>query len=139
EDHPAVVVSNNWQNEKGSRVVVLPMSSKIEKIYPFDVYVGKAGKLPPNLFTKAEIKLKKVLAFEERISHLAEGHNRGGFDLKFTKPVKEFIDVYACIGCRAPGKKGEPTAEELNRDIPGYGFQFDSEAHGDSLDNTTVI
>ena len=41
DPHPAVIISNNWQNEKGSRVVVLPMSSKIDKIYPFDVYVGK--------------------------------------------------------------------------------------------------
>ena len=39
--HPAVIISNNWQNEKGSRVVVLPMSSKIEKIYPFEIYAGK--------------------------------------------------------------------------------------------------
>jgi mRNA interferase MazF len=96
EDHPAVIISNNWQNEKGSRVVVLPMSSKIEKIYPFDVYCGKildnykeskimceqiksvskkrlvmprAGKLPSELLTKAEIKLKKVLAFENKIRY----------------------------------------------------------------------
>jgi mRNA-degrading endonuclease toxin of MazEF toxin-antitoxin module len=72
------------------------MSSKIRKIYPFDVYVGKilnnykerkimceqvksvskkrlimprAGKLAPNLLTKAEIKLKKVLAFEDKIRY----------------------------------------------------------------------
>jgi len=34
-------------------------------------------------------------------SDLHEGHSHGGFDLKFDKPVKEFIDVYACIGCGA--------------------------------------
>ncbi|KLL03554.1 MAG: hypothetical protein MRERV_38c019 [Mycoplasmataceae bacterium RV_VA103A] len=32
---------------------------------------------------------------------LAEGHSHGGFDIKFSKPVKEFIDVYTCIGCGA--------------------------------------
>jgi mRNA-degrading endonuclease toxin of MazEF toxin-antitoxin module len=77
-------------------VVVLPMSSKIEKIYPFDLYVGKIipnykeskimceqiksvgkkrlsenkiGILPPELLAKAEIKVKKVLAFEDRIRY----------------------------------------------------------------------
>lgn len=96
DPHPAVIISNNWQNEKGSRVVVLPMSSKIEKIYPFELYAGKlinnykeskimceqvksvskkrllpnkAGVLPSELLVKAEIKLKKVLAFEDRIRY----------------------------------------------------------------------
>jgi len=96
DPHPAVIISNNWQNEKGSRVVVLPMSSKIEKIYPFDLYVGKVinnykkskimceqvksvskkrlsenkvGELTPELLAKAEIKLKKVLAFEDKIRY----------------------------------------------------------------------
>jgi mRNA interferase MazF len=72
------------------------MSSKIEKIYPFDIYVGKiisnykeskimceqvksvskkrlsknkVGVLPPELLTKVEIKLKKVLAFEDKIRY----------------------------------------------------------------------
>ncbi|CAI2189546.1 17613_t:CDS:2 [Funneliformis geosporum] len=35
---------------------------------------------------------------------LAEGHHHGGFDIKFDKPVKEFIDVYTCIGCGAVGQ-----------------------------------
>jgi len=99
DPHPAVIISNNWQNEKGSRVVVLPMSSKVEKIYPFDLYIGrvianannykeskimceqiksvskkrlsenKIGVLPPELLVKVEIKVKKVLAFEDKIRY----------------------------------------------------------------------
>lgn len=99
DPHPAVIISNNLQNEKGSRVVVLPMSSKIEKIYPFDLYVGKViddtdnhkeskimceqiksvskqrlsenkfGVLSPELLAKTEIKVKKVLAFEDKIRY----------------------------------------------------------------------
>ena len=69
------------------------MSSKVEKIYSFDLYVGKiipnykeskimceqvksvskkrlsknkVGVLPSELLAKAEIKLKKVLAFEDK-------------------------------------------------------------------------
>ena len=39
---PAVVISNNLQNEKGRRVVILPMSTTIDKYpYRFDLYVGK--------------------------------------------------------------------------------------------------
>jgi mRNA-degrading endonuclease toxin of MazEF toxin-antitoxin module len=72
------------------------MSSKIEKIYPFELYVekvidnyqeskimceqvksvskkrllpNKAGVLPAKLLAKAEIKLKKVLAFEDKIRY----------------------------------------------------------------------
>jgi len=72
------------------------MSSKIEKIYPFDLYVGKVinnykkskimceqvksvskkrlsenkvGELTPELLAKTEIKLKKVLAFENKIRY----------------------------------------------------------------------
>ncbi|RHZ37265.1 hypothetical protein [endosymbiont GvMRE of Glomus versiforme] len=66
---------------------------------------------------------------------LADGHSRGGFDLKFNKPVKEFIDVYSCIGCGASGKKGETAPEQINRDIPGYGFANDLDFHGDNLDH----
>ena len=96
DPHPAVIISNNWQNEKGSRVVVLPMSSKIDKIYPFDLYVGKVisdykeskimceqiksvskkrlsenkiSTLSPELLAKVEIKVKKVLAFEDKIRY----------------------------------------------------------------------
>lgn len=98
DPHPAVIISNNWQNEKGSRVVVLPMSSKVEKIYPFDLYAGKiiidfdnkeskimceqiksvskkrlsedkVSVLPPELLTRAETKVKKVLAFEDKIRY----------------------------------------------------------------------
>jgi mRNA-degrading endonuclease toxin of MazEF toxin-antitoxin module len=75
------------------------MSSKVDKIYPFDLYVGKlianandykeskimceqiksvskkrlsenkVGVLPPKLLAKAEIKVKKVLAFEDKIRY----------------------------------------------------------------------
>jgi mRNA-degrading endonuclease toxin of MazEF toxin-antitoxin module len=72
------------------------MSSKIDKIYPFDLYVGKVirnykeskimceqiksvskkrlsenkiSTLSPELLTKAEIKVKKVLAFEDKIRY----------------------------------------------------------------------
>jgi len=43
----AVVVSNDQQNAKKNVIVVVPLSSKIKKIYPFQVstfFQGKSGK-----------------------------------------------------------------------------------------------
>ncbi len=84
EKHPAVIISNNWQNEKGSRVVVLPMRSKVEKIYTFDIYCWKIlanykeSKImceqvksvsKKRLIMPQAGKLKKVLAFEDKIRY----------------------------------------------------------------------
>jgi len=43
----AVVVSNNQQNAKKNVIVIVPLSSKVKKIYPFQVktfFQGKPGK-----------------------------------------------------------------------------------------------
>jgi mRNA interferase MazF len=43
----AVVVSNNQQNAKKNVIVVVPLTSKVKKIYPFQVatyFQGKSGK-----------------------------------------------------------------------------------------------
>lgn len=45
---PAVIVSNNVGNEFSSRVIVAPITSKVSKIFPFEVEVelkGKKGKI----------------------------------------------------------------------------------------------
>ncbi|CAI2193757.1 15167_t:CDS:2, partial [Funneliformis geosporum] len=89
----------------------------------------------PNLGLK---EMPDLVKYSGTDSDLAEGHSRGGFKLTFDKPVLKMMDVYTCIGCGAPGKKGEPTAEELNRDIPGYGFQYDVDySDGGGLDKFT--
>jgi len=89
---PAVIISNNLQNEKGRRIIILPMSTTIDKYpYHFDLYVGKiisnyqeskviceqvrsidkrrlknyAGKLSDQQLTEAESKLRRVLALED--------------------------------------------------------------------------
>ncbi|MCE8168784.1 MAG: type II toxin-antitoxin system PemK/MazF family toxin [Candidatus Moeniiplasma glomeromycotorum] len=85
---PAVVVSEEWQNEKGRRVIILPMSTKVKNIYRFDLYVGKvirgyeeskvvceqvrsidkrklrekAGRLSKEWMVKIDEKLRKILA-----------------------------------------------------------------------------
>ena len=85
---PAIIVSEEWQNEKGGRVIILPMSTKVKNIYRFDLYVGKvisdyeeskivceqirsidkrklkekAGKLSKELMVRVDEKLKKILS-----------------------------------------------------------------------------
>ncbi|RHZ36445.1 hypothetical protein [endosymbiont GvMRE of Glomus versiforme] len=62
-------------------------------------------------------------------SDLHEGHTHGGFDLKFNKPVKEFIDVYTCIGCGAASTQGygvnTPGFLDLHRDYDGGNDSLD--------------
>ena len=42
---PAVIVSNDWQNEVSKRVIVLPFSTKTEKVYyPIELLI-KTGKI----------------------------------------------------------------------------------------------
>jgi len=42
---PAVIVSNDWQNEVSKRVIVLPFSTKIKKVYyPIELLI-ESGKI----------------------------------------------------------------------------------------------
>jgi mRNA-degrading endonuclease toxin of MazEF toxin-antitoxin module len=59
---PAVVISNNLQNEKGRRVVILPMSTTIIDKRRLQNY---AGKLSDQQIAEAEAKLRRVLALED--------------------------------------------------------------------------
>src|SRR3954452_7696179 len=66
----AVVVSNNQQNEKKNVIVIVPLSSKVKKIYPFQVatfFKGKSGK------AKCEqVRAITIERFEERLGELTE-------------------------------------------------------------------
>ena len=43
-DYPAVVVSNNEQNKFSPLVTILPLTSQVDKIYPFQVESFSQGK-----------------------------------------------------------------------------------------------
>ncbi len=53
---PVVIVSNNKNNEFSGTVTILPLTSKkLQKIYPFEVYLTKGtGNLPKNSKAKAD-------------------------------------------------------------------------------------
>ena len=49
--HPGLIISDNWYNEEGNRVIVLPCSTTLKPIYPFEVFIpnlannGRDGKI----------------------------------------------------------------------------------------------
>src|SRR4051812_11498376 len=66
----AVVVSNNQQNNKKNVIVIVPLSSKVKKIYPFQVatfFQEKAGK------AKCEqVRAITIERFENKLGELTE-------------------------------------------------------------------
>ena len=50
-DHPGLIISDNWYNEEGNRVIVMPCSTTLKPIYPFEVFIenlannGRDGKV----------------------------------------------------------------------------------------------
>ena len=65
-----VVVSNNQQNAKKNVIVIVPLSSKVRKIYPFQVatfFRGKSGK------AKCEqVRAITIERFEKKLGELTE-------------------------------------------------------------------
>lgn len=46
--HPALILSNNIQNRVSNRVVILPITSNVEKLFPFETKItlqNKAAKV----------------------------------------------------------------------------------------------
>ena len=50
-NHPGLIISDDWYNEEGKRVIVLPCSTTLKPIYPFEVFIpnlannGRDGKV----------------------------------------------------------------------------------------------
>lgn len=42
---PCIIISNNAQNKKSSRVIIAPVTSQVKKIYPFEAYVEVNDKM----------------------------------------------------------------------------------------------
>ncbi|RHZ35726.1 type II toxin-antitoxin system PemK/MazF family toxin [endosymbiont GvMRE of Glomus versiforme] len=83
---PAVIVSNDWQNEVSKRVIVLPFSTKTEKVYyPIELLIktgkimcdqvksidkqrlgNKLGELDPEIMLKVDETLIKLFALQSQ-------------------------------------------------------------------------
>ncbi|CAG8695580.1 12042_t:CDS:2, partial [Ambispora leptoticha] len=72
DERLAVVVSNNQQNEKKNVIVIVPLSSKVKKIYPFQVatfFQGKPGRAKCEQVRAITIgRFEKKLGFNKKES-----------------------------------------------------------------------
>jgi len=70
DERLAVVVSNDQQNDKKNVIVIVPLSSKVKKIYPFQVatfFQGKPGK------AKCEqVRAITIERFKKKLGELTE-------------------------------------------------------------------
>ena len=70
DERLVVVVSNNQQNSKKNVIVIVPLSSKVKKIYPFQVatfFQGKPGK------AKCEqVRAITIERFKKKLGELTE-------------------------------------------------------------------
>jgi len=71
---PALVVSNNRNNEFSGTVTVLPITSKIEKLYPFEIFLSKEE---INLSKDSKIKANQIRTVDKRrlVKYLAKINN----------------------------------------------------------------
>lgn len=70
---PALVISNDRNNQFAETITVLPITSKTEKIYPFETFISKEDtKLPKDSKVKSNqirtIDKKRLVKFISRIS-----------------------------------------------------------------------
>lgn len=59
--HPAVVITNNAANLNGSSIVVVPLTSNTERVYPFQVLLP-TERTGLNKDSKAQVELLRVVA-----------------------------------------------------------------------------
>jgi mRNA interferase MazF len=71
---PAVVISNDRNNEYAETVTVLPMTSKTEKIYPFEVAIpaGQRGLKVDSKVKASQIRTIAKARLIKRLGTLAE-------------------------------------------------------------------
>jgi mRNA interferase MazF len=65
-----VVVSNNQQNAKKNIIVIVPLSSKVKKIYPFQVPTFFQGK--PSKAKCEQVRAITIERFEKKLGELTE-------------------------------------------------------------------
>lgn len=63
KNRPAVLVSNDINNEYADTITVLPVTSNIQKIYPYEVFL-KAGE--GNLENDSKVKANQIRTIDKR-------------------------------------------------------------------------
>lgn len=60
---PALVISNDRNNQFAETITVLPISSNVEKIYPFDTFIPKSE---TNLPVDSKIKTHQIRTVDKK-------------------------------------------------------------------------
>src|SRR4030066_1964179 len=87
---PALVISNDKNNEYSSTVTVIPITTSIEKVYPFEVFIsGEDSGLPLN----SKIKCNQIRTVDKlRLLKLV-----GGISTETIKKVEEALLIHIGI------------------------------------------
>jgi len=87
---PALVISNDKNNEYSSTVTLIPITASIEKIYPFEVFIsGEDSGLPLD----SKIKCNQIRTVDKlRLLKLV-----GGISIEIIKKVEEALLIHIGI------------------------------------------
>ena len=66
---PGVIVSNNLQNNNGNHVVIIPATTAMKKLYPFEVVINIAG--TPSKFMADQIRAVDYQRLSKKIGELS--------------------------------------------------------------------
>ena len=87
---PALVISNDKNNEYSSTVTLIPITASIEKIYPFEVFISKDNSGLP---LDSKIKCNQIRTVDKlRLLKLA-----GGISAEILKKVEEALLIHIGI------------------------------------------
>jgi mRNA interferase MazF len=66
KSRPALIISNDINNEKAPTITVIPITSNIEKIYPFEVIIAS---IESGLSKKSKAKCNQIRTIDKRRLH----------------------------------------------------------------------
>jgi mRNA interferase MazF len=87
-----VVISNNFYNEKSSRIAVLPFSSKVENIRIFELFLGKVVINDPKN-RKSKVMVDQIRAIDKEKLREKGGELTKEQMVKVEEILKKFLDL----------------------------------------------
>ena len=87
---PAMIISNNKNNEYASTITLIPITTSMSKVYPFEVIIHSIG---TGLSQDSKIKCNQVRTVDK--SRLIK--RIGGIPQKFMKKVEEALLIHMDI------------------------------------------
>lgn len=84
---PALIISNNINNEVAETVTVLPVTSSAERIYPFEVFVHKGS---AGMSVDSKIKANQIRTVDKR----RIGKLIGAVDKKILEKTEKAIKLH---------------------------------------------